>query len=303
MQTRPLGRTGLEVTVVGFGSLTIGGAFGPADDAMSLQALHTAIDAGINFIDTSDAYGAGRSETLIGAFLKERSDRDQIIVCTKGGNNMVTGQRNFAPAYIRGCVEDSLKRLGVEAIDVYLLHNPSLDNLKAGDSFDVLETYKAQGKIKHWGVSVNTITECEYTVACSQPAVMQMEYNILEQEPEAVFAKAHAAGIGVIARVPLKRGMLSGRFNEQTTFVDTDLRGRILSTDKMPDLVAKVQQIEAASARLGRPLAEIAMRFCISNPHVAVTIPGIRTPEQARSNAAACEPLPADVVEALRQLA
>lgn len=303
MQTRPLGRTGLAVTVVGFGSLTIGGAFGPADDALSLQALHTAIDAGMNFIDTSDAYGAGRSETLIGAFLKERSDRDQIIVCTKGGNNMVTGQRNFAPDYIRGCVEGSLKRLGVEAIDLYLLHNPSLDNLKAGDSFDVLETYKAQGKIKHWGVSVNTIAECEYTVACGQPAVMQMEYNILEQEPEAVFAKAHAAGIGVIARVPLKRGMLSGRFNEQTTFVDTDLRGRILSTDKMPDLVAKVQQIEAASARVGRPLAEIAMRFCISNPHVAVTIPGIRTPEQARSNAAACEPLPADVVEALRQLA
>ena len=303
MQTRPLGRTGLAVTVVGFGSLTIGGAFGPADDALSLQALHTAIDAGMNFIDTSDAYGAGRSETLIGAFLKERSDRDQIIVCTKGGNNMVTGQRNFALDYIRGCVEGSLKRLGVEAIDLYLLHNPSLDNLKAGDSFDVLETYKAQGKIKHWGVSVNTIAECEYTVACGQPAVMQMEYNILEQEPEAVFAKAHAAGIGVIARVPLKRGMLSGRFNEQTTFVDTDLRGRILSTDKMPDLVAKVQQIEAASARVGRPLAEIAMRFCISNPHVAVTIPGIRTPEQARSNAAACEPLPADVVEALRQLA
>jgi aryl-alcohol dehydrogenase-like predicted oxidoreductase len=132
---------------------------------------------------------------------------------------------------------------------------------------------------------------------------MQMEYNILEQEPEAIFAKAHAASIGVIARVPLKRGMLSGRFNEQTTFEDTDLRGRILSSDKMPSLVTKVQQIEAAAASLGRPLAEIAMRFCVSNPHVAVTIPGVRTPEQARANAAACEPLPADVVEALRRLA
>jgi aryl-alcohol dehydrogenase-like predicted oxidoreductase len=303
MQTRTLGRTGLEVTVVGFGSLTIGGAFGPVDDAMSLQALHASIDAGMNFIDTSDAYGAGHSETLIGAFLKERSDRDQIIVCTKGGNNMVTGQRNFTPDYIRACVEGSLQRLGLEAIDLYLLHNPALDNLKAGDSFEVLEAFKAQGKIKHWGVSVNTLAECEYTVACGQPAVMQMEYNLLEQEPEAVFAKAHAAGIGVMARVPLKRGMLSGRFNEQTTFADTDLRGRILSTDKMPTLVTKVQQIEAAAASVGRPLAEIAMRFCISNPHVAVTIPGVRTPEQARANAAACEPLPADVVEALRQLA
>lgn len=303
MQTRRLGRTGLEVTVVGFGALTIGGAFGPVDDAISTDALHAAIDAGMNFIDTSDAYGAGHSETVIGKFLKDRSDRDRIIVCTKGGNNMVTGERNFTPDYIRGCVEGSLKRLGIESIDLYLLHNPSLDNLKAGDSFDVLEAFKDQGKIKHWGVSVNTLAECEDTVACGQPAVMQMEYNLLEQEPEAVFAKAYEAGIGVMARVPLKRGMLTGRFNEQTSFAETDLRGRILSADKLPELVTKVQQIETTAASVGRPLAEIAMRFCVSNPHVAVTIPGVRTPEQARSNAAACEPLPADVVEALRQLA
>ncbi|PON14459.1 hypothetical protein C2W62_28945 [Candidatus Entotheonella serta] len=303
MQTRSLGRTGLEATVVGFGALTIGGAFGTVDDAVSIDALHAAIDAGMNFIDTSDAYGAGHSEHLIGNFLKQRADRDRIIVCTKGGNNMVTGERNFTSDYIRGCVEGSLTRLGIEAIDVYLLHNPSLDNLKAEDSFEVLETFVTQGKIKYWGVSVNTLAECEYTVASGQPAVMQMEYNLLEQAPEAVFAKAHAAGIGVIARVPLKRGMLSGRFNEETTFEAADLRGRILSADKMPAYVNKVRQIEAAAASVWRPLAEIAMRFCISNPHVAVTIPEIRTPEQARSNAAACEPLPADIVEALRQLA
>ncbi len=105
MQTRLLGRTGLEVTVVGFGALTIGGAFGAVDDAVSANALHAAIDAGINFIDTSDAYGAGHSEHLIGAFLKQRADRDRIIVCTKGGNNMVTGEQNFTPDYIRGTEE------------------------------------------------------------------------------------------------------------------------------------------------------------------------------------------------------
>ncbi len=303
MQTRKLGRTGLDVAVVGFGALTIGGAFGPVDDAVSIDALHAAIDAGMNFIDTSDAYGAGHSEEVIGRFLKDRSDRDSIIICSKGGNNMVTGQRNFTPDYIRGCVEGSLTRLGIEAMDVYLLHNPSMDNLSAEDSFDVLETFKSQGKIKHWGVSVNTLEECEYTVSSGRPAVMQMEYNLLEQEPAAIFAKAHDAGIGVMARVPLKRGMLTGRFNEQTTFEATDLRGRILSADKMPGLVAKVKQIEAAAASLGRPLSEVAMRFCVSNPHVSITIPGVRTPEQAKSNAAASELLPADVVEALRQLA
>ena len=104
---------------------------------VSMQALHAAIDAGMNFIDTSDAYGAGHSERVVGAFLKERADRDQILICTKGGNNMVTGVRNFTPDYIRGCVEGS-QRLGIAAIDLYLLHNPTLENMQARDSVDVL---------------------------------------------------------------------------------------------------------------------------------------------------------------------
>jgi aryl-alcohol dehydrogenase-like predicted oxidoreductase len=302
MEKRTLGRTGLEVSVIGFGTMTIGGIFGPVDDAISVQALHAAVDGGMNFIDTSDAYGAGHSERIVGAFLKERSDRDQIIVCTKGGNNMVTGVRNFTPDYIRACVEGSLQRLGVDAIDVYLLHNPTVANLQAEDSFDVLETYQDQGKIKHWGVSVNTLAECELTVAAGRAAVMQMEYNILEQEPAEVFAKAQAAGVGVIARVPLKRGLLSGRFDEHWTFDERDRRRQMFSPEKLPALVAQVRRIEAAVADLGRPLAEVAVRFCVSNPHVAVTIPGIRTPAQAKANAAACEPLPAAVLARLRRL-
>jgi aryl-alcohol dehydrogenase-like predicted oxidoreductase len=281
--------------------MTIGGIFGPVDDAVSVKALHAAVDAGMNFIDTSDAYGAGHSERVIGTFLKERPDRDQIIVCTKGGNNMVTGARNFTPDYIRGCVEGSLTRLGVDAIDVYLLHNPSVANLQAEDSFDVLETYKAQGKIKHWGVSVNTLAECELAVTAGRAAVMQMEYNILEQEPEAVFATAQAAGVGVIARVPLKRGLLSGRFDEHWTFDESDRRKQMFSPEKLPALVAKVRQIEAA-ADFGRPLAEVAVRFCVSNPHVAVTIAGIRTPAQASANAMASTPLPAEVLARLHRL-
>ena len=303
MQTRRLGRTGLAVSVVGFGALTIGGAFGPVEDQVSIGALHAAVDAGINFIDTSDAYGAGHSEEVIGKFLKERPDRDRIILCSKGGNNLVTGRRNFTPGYIRGCLEGSLQRLGIDAIDVYLLHNPALDNLRAQDSFALLEDCKAQGKIKHWGVSVNTLVECAYVVDCGQLAVMQMEYNLLAQEPAAIFARASQAGVGVIARVPLKRGLLSGRFDEHTTFAATDMRARILSTDQLVPMVAKVRQMATVAASLGCPLAEVAVRFCLSNPHVAVTIPGIRTPAQARANAAACEPLPADIVQALQQLA
>jgi aryl-alcohol dehydrogenase-like predicted oxidoreductase len=301
MEKRRLGRTGLEVSVVGFGAMTIGGIFGPVDDAVSLKALHAAVDAGMNFIDTSDAYGAGHSERVIGTFLKERPDRDRIVVCTKGGNNMVTGARNFTPDYIRNCIAGSLQRLGVDAIDVYLLHNPSLANLQAEDSFEVLEAYKAQGKIKHWGVSVNTLAECDLAVTAGRAAVMQMEYNILEQEPEAVFAKAHAAGVGVIARVPLKRGLLSGRFDEHWTFDEGDRRQQMFSPERLPALVAKVRQIEAA-ADFDRPLAEVAVRFCVSNPHVAVTIAGIRTPAQANANAMAGAPLPAEVLARLHRL-
>jgi aryl-alcohol dehydrogenase-like predicted oxidoreductase len=302
MQTRILGRTGLEVTAVGFGSITIGGFFGPVDDAISMQALHAAVDAGMRFIDTSDAYGAGRSEQIIGRFLRARPDRDQIIICTKGGNNMVTGQRNFTPDYIRGCLEGSLQRLGVDAIDVYLLHNPSVQNLKAGDSFELLEKFKAEGKIKHWGVSVNTLEECELAIELGQPAVMQMEYNLLDQEAAGVFAMAKAAGVGVISRVPLKRGLLSGRFDEDATFVEGDRRRNILSPDRLPAMVARVKRISEIVADYGLPLAEVAIRFCISNPDVSVTIAGIRTPEQARANAAAGEPLPPDLYEKLRQL-
>lgn len=302
MEKRKLGRTGLEVSVVGFGALTIGGFFGAVDDAVSVKALHAAVDGGMNFLDTSDAYGAGHSERLIGSFLRERRDRDQLVICTKGGNNMVTGVRNFTPDYIRTCVEGSLQRLGIESIPLYLLHNPTVTNLQAEDSFEVLETYQSQGKIQHWGVSVNTMAECELAVACGRPAVMQMEYSILEQEPAGVFARAHAAGVGVIARVPLKRGLLSGRFDEHWTFDAEDRRRNILSPEKLPALVAKVRQIEAAVAELHRPLAEVAVRFCVSNPHVAVTIPGIRTPAQAIANAAASHPLPAAVLGRLRQL-
>lgn len=300
MEKRTLGQTGLEMTVIGFGAMTIGGIFGPVDDAESIQTLHAAIDAGINFIDTSDAYGQGRSEEVIGKFLKERSDRDGIIIGSKGGNNMVTGVYDFSAEYIRGCVEGSLKRLGVDALDLYLLHNPTLDNLNAEDSFDLLDEFKAQGKIKHWGVSLNTLPECELAVSCGRPAVMQMEYNVLQQGPEAVFAQAKAAGVGVISRVPLRRGFLSGRFGEDHVFVEGDRRSRILSQENMRKFQAGLDRIQETAAEAARPPAEVAIRFCVSNPNVTTVIPGIRTSEQARQNAAAGTPLSADLVEKLR---
>lgn len=301
MEKRILGRTGLKLSVVGFGAIPIGGFFGPVDDAESIRALHAAVDGGMNFIDTSDAYGLEyRAEIVIGKFLKERSDRKDILICTKGGNNMVTGKRNFSPDYIRGCLEGSLKRMGLEAVDLYLLHNPNVDDMKNELSFELLDKYKAEGKIKHWGVSVNTLPECELAVSIGRPVAMQMEYNILEQEPEQVFAKAKAAGVGVISRVPLKRGFLSGRFDETYQFSAEDRRSKILSPENMRKYQARLDKLREVAKELGRSPAEVAIRFCVSNPNVSTVLPGIRTPQQAKEDAAAWETLPPEALKKLK---
>jgi aryl-alcohol dehydrogenase-like predicted oxidoreductase len=300
MQKRILGRTGLEVSVISFGAMTIGGAFGAVDDKESIRALHTAVDKGINFIDTSDAYGAGHSEEVIGKFIKERADREQILICTKGGNNMVLRQLNFTPEYIQNCVESSLKRLGVEAFDLYLLHNPKVENINNGDSFNLLDDFVAQGKIKHWGVSLNTVEECEVAVANGRPAVFQMEYNLLGRDAEAAFKKAKSADVGVVSRVPLKRGFLTGRFPVEHQFADGDVRSRVLTQENMIRFQEKLDKLTEISKQTGISTTEQAIRFCVSNPDVTTVTMGIRTPQQAEQNAACSQALPADVMDKLK---
>lgn len=302
MEKRMLGKTGLEVSVIGFGAMTIGGMFGPVDDSVSDKALHSAVDSGVNFIDTSDAYGSGRSEELIGNFIKQRPDRDQVIVCTKGGNNMVTGKYNFTPEYIQGCVEGSLKRLGVEIIDLYLLHNPTVNDLSAKTSFDLLDDMKSQGKIKNWGVSVNTVEECELAVKCRRPSVIQMEYNILQQEASDVFARAREVNVGVISRVPLKRGFLSGRFQAGHNFAEGDFRSKILGPENISKFQDRLDKLRELATEMNLSETEAAIRFCVSNPNISTVIPGIRTPEQAVQNAAFNGSLPQEMVESINNI-
>lgn len=302
MEKRKLGNTGLEVSVICFGAMTIGGAFGPVDDNESLRALHAAVDGGINFIDTSDAYGAGHSEEIISRFLKERPDRDRILIGTKGGNNMVTRQLNFTPEYIRGCVESSLKRLGVDAFDLYLLHNPKVENINNGDSFDLLDDFVKQGKIKHWGVSLNTVAECQAAVSNGRPAAFQMEYNLLGREPEAVFQKARKAGVGVVSRVPLKRGFLTGRFADEHQFVAGDARARVLTAENMKKFRQTLDKLAEISKDTGISTTELAIRFCVSNPDVSTVAMGIRTVKQAQQNAACGQALPKELVDKLQAL-
>ena len=302
MEKRILGRTGLDVSVIGFGAMTIGGAFGPVDDHESVRALHAAVDNGINFIDTSDAYGAGHSEEVIAKFLRERSDKDRILICTKGGNNMATRTLNFSPEYIQGCVEASLKRLGVEAFDLYLLHNPKVENINNGDSFELLDNFVRQGKIRNWGVSLNTVAECETCVSDGRPAALQMEYNLLGRDPEPAFENAKAANVGVISRVPLKRGFLTGRFATNHQFGQGDVRGRVLTPEAMAKYQEKLDKLNEISAETGLSTTDLAIRFCVSNPNVSTVAMGIRTPSQAEQNAACGQSLPADLMEKLNNI-
>ena len=195
MQYHTLGKTGLRVSAIGLGTMVHAGHFGPMQDSESLSSIEAALDLGVNFIDTSDAYGAGYSETLLGKALKGR--RDKVILATKGGNVMVgpnRGKRNFDPDYISGVMDESLQRLQTDYIDLYQLHNPTVDVIEKGAVWEVLERAKQAGKIRHYGVSINTMEEGIAAVKDGRAETIQVEYNLLAQEPAENNFSAGATG-------------------------------------------------------------------------------------------------------------
>jgi aryl-alcohol dehydrogenase-like predicted oxidoreductase len=293
MRYRTLGKTGLRVSVVGLGTMVHAGHFGPMRDEESLGAIDAALDLGVNFIDTSDAYGAGYSETLLGQALKGR--RDKVVIATKGGNVMTgpdRGKRNFAPAYIDNVLHESLKRLQTDYIDLYQLHNPTVDVIEKGDVWEVLERRKKEGKIRHYGVSINTMEEGVAAVREGRSATIQVEYSLLVQEPaEAFFPSAQAANIGIIARVPLKRGILTGKMiaADETRFQGEDVRARSFKGEAFRKELAKAEQLRFLVHGPVQSMVQAAIAFCIAHPAVTLTIPGARNAAQMRENAAGAD--------------
>jgi aryl-alcohol dehydrogenase-like predicted oxidoreductase len=289
MQYRVLGKTGLEVSVVGLGTMVHAGHFGPMRDEESLSAIDTALELGVNFIDTSDAYGAGYSETLLGRALKGR--RDRVVIATKGGNVMTgpeRGKRNFAAAYIDGVLHQSLQRLQTDYIDLYQLHNPTVDVIRRGEVWEVLERRKREGKIRHYGVSINTMAEGITAVEDGRSATIQVEYNLLCQEPaEAFFALAQAANIAIIARIPLRRGILTGKMTvaDEARFQGEDVRARSFKGEAFRQELAKAEQLRFLVHGPVKSLVQAAIAFSIAHPAVALTIPGARHGAQMRENA------------------
>ena len=307
MKYKILGRTGLRVSEIGLGTMVHAGHFGPMKDSESLSAIDTALELGVNFIDTSDAYGAGYSESLLGKALKGR--RDKVILATKGGNIMTgpnRGKRNFAPDYIDGVLLDSLKRLETDYVDLYQLHNPTVDVIQRDDVWEVLEKRKKEGKIRFYGVSINTMEEGVAAVKDGRSDTVQVEYNLLTQEPEEkIFPLAQVANVGMIARVPLRRGLLTGKMtvDDQTKLQADDVRARGFPGELFKKELDKVEQLRFLARDRKRTLAQAAIAFCLAHPAVSVTIPGARNEQQMRENAAAAEiSLTRDELEKVRNL-
>ena len=293
MKYRTLGKTGLRVSIVGLGTMVHAGHFGPMKDSESLEAIETALELGVNFIDSSDAYGAGYGETLLGNAFKGK--RDKIVIATKGGNVMVgpnRGKRIFEPDYISRVMDESLRRLQTDYIDLYQLHNPTVEVIERGAVWEVLERAKKAGKIRHYGVSINSMEEGTAAVKDGRAETIQVEYNLLVQQPaEAFFPAAQQANIGVIARVPLKRGILTGKLrqSDEQRFQGEDVRARSFKGEAFAQELGKAEQLKFLVHGPVRSLGQAAIAFCIAHPAVSVVIPGARNAEQMRENAAAAD--------------
>lgn len=307
MKYRMLGSTGLRISAVGLGTMVHAGHFGAMKDSESLGAIETALDLGVNFIDTSDAYGAGYSETLLGNALKGK--RDKVIVATKGGNVMVgpnRGKRIFEPDYIGRVMDESLQRLQTDYIDLYQLHNPTVDVIARGEVWEVLERAKQVGKIRHYGVSINSMEEGIAAVKDGRAETIQVEYNLLAQEPrEKIFPLAEQAKVGIIARVPLKRGILTGKMTlaDESRFQGEDVRARSFKGEAFAKELAKADQLRFLVHGPMKSLCQAAIAFCIAHPAVSVVIPGARNAEQMRENAAGVDvDIPAADLEKVNDL-
>ncbi len=303
MDTSILGRTGRTVSAVGQGCWQFGGDWGDVSDDTAMQVLHAAADAGVTFFDTADVYGDGHSEELVGRFLKERSD-DAIVVATKMGRRADPHEpQEFTAENLRAWNDRSRRLLGVDTLDLVQLHCPPTPVYSSDEVFGVLDEMVAEGRMKAYGVSVETVDEAMTALQRPNLASIQIILNIFRRKPlEEVLPAAKAAGVGIIARVPLASGLLSGKYTKDTTFAASDHRtfnrhGESFDQGETFSGVPFEEGVEAARevaelARDGVTPAQLALRWVIDQKGVSAVIPGASRPEQARSNAAAGELLP-----------
>jgi aryl-alcohol dehydrogenase-like predicted oxidoreductase len=309
MKRNALGRTGLEVSEIGLGCWQLGGGFGPLDEVTAAGILDAALRLGVNFWDTADVYGGGRSETLIGDRL---AGGGAVVVATKVGRGGGLFPDRYEKARVRQSIAASASRLRVECIDLVQLHTIPIEVLRDGAIFGWLEEFRDEGLIRHFGASVETIEEGLLCLRHPGVASLQIIFNLFRQDAaELLLPEAQKAGVGIIVRLPLASGLLTGRFGRGQVFAEGDHRnynrdgqafsvGETFSGLPFETGVELVGELEGMKPE-GWPLAHLALRWILDHPAVSSVIAGVSRPEQLEDNVAAAErePLPQDLRERL----
>lgn len=304
MKYRILGRTGWKISEISFGAWAIGGAWGSVNDQESLAALHAALDHGVNFFDTADVYGDGRSERLLAKLKKER--KEKFYIATKAGRRL---PRQIPEGYSRKnltiWVDRSLKNLKTETIDLLQLHCPHPDVYYRPEVFGVLDDFVAAGKLRHYGVSVEKVEEALKAIEYPNVQSVQIIFNIFRQRPaDLFFQEALRRKVGILARVPLASGMLSGKITNSSKFAKDDHRnfnrhgeafdrGETFAGVDFDTALRSVKELKALTPK-NMTLAQMALRWILEFPAVTCSIPGAKRPAQVMENVAAADlkPLP-----------
>lgn len=305
MKDKAFGRSGKTVSEVGLGTWQIGGSWGEVGEDEALEILQTAALQGVTFFDTADVYGDGRSEVLIGRFLKEQQP-ENLLVATKLGRGAQPGwPENFSLEAMRGHTEASLRRLGVESLDLTQLHCVPTEVLRQGEIFEHLRTLKSEGKIQRFGASVESMEEAHLCLQQEGLASLQIIFNIFRQKPiSTLFDEAQSKGVAIIARVPLASGLLSGKFKRDTHFAKDDHRnfnrdGQAFNVgetfaglpfEKGIELSDKLKEMVPE----GLTMAQVALRWILDFEAVSTVIPGASSHNQVTSNAAVSDLPPLD---------
>ncbi|WP_328685454.1 aldo/keto reductase [Streptomyces sp. NBC_00343] len=314
MDERVIGRSNQQLSVVGLGTWQLGADWGDVDDKEALAVLESAAESGVTFFDTADVYGDGRSEQTIATFLSGRPDL-HVLVATKMGRRVDQIPENYVLDNFRAWNDRSRRNLGVDRIDLVQLHCPPTAVYSSDEVFDALDTLVAEERIARYGVSVETCEEALTAIARPNVTSVQIILNAFRMKPLLqVLPAAQEAGVGIIARVPLASGLLSGKYTKDTVFPENDHRtynrhGEAFDQGETFSGVDYTTGVEAAAefsalAPVGYTPAQLALRWIIDQPGVTSVIPGARSPEQARANAAAAKlpALPQDTLTAIRDL-
>jgi aryl-alcohol dehydrogenase-like predicted oxidoreductase len=299
MKYREFGRTGWKVSGIGFGTWAIGGSWGGVDDTESLAALNAAVDCGVNFIDTADVYGMGRSERLIAQLKRDR--KEEIVVATKAGRRLSPHTADgYNERNLTGFIEDSLRNLSTECLDLVQLHCPPTDVYYRPELYGALDRLVEAGKVRYYGVSVERVEEGLKAMEYPNVQSVQIIFNCFRQRPaELLFEQATRRKVGILARVPLASGLLSGKLTRDSRFAADDHRqfnrhgeafdvGETFSGVDYETGLAAVEEIRRLLPA-GVSMAQFALRWILMHDAVTSAIPGGKRPSQVRDNCAASE--------------